>query len=65
MFYLYYLRRKNPKDHTIVDRYVSECKEKQKKTWIPNETSILKIFKEKDKMVEEDEDDMEKMKEYL
>ena len=52
VFYLYYLRRKKRKDYGIVDKYVYDCQKKQKKYWIPDQTSILKEEKDRLKTVE-------------
>lgn len=65
IFYLFYLRRKDPKNYNIIDKYISECQRKQKKIWIPDDTSILKLLKEKDKQIQEDEDEGAKISEYL
>ena len=59
MFYLFYLRRKNPRSFSIIDRHVHECHKRQKKDWIPNNTSILKLSKEASQEADQEDSNAE------
>lgn len=65
VFYLFYLRKQNPKYYGIVEKFVQECQLKKKKLWIPNETSMLREEKLKLKEKENEHDQDMVVKEYI